>query len=111
MKVLAWVVAAALVLPAVAPGNRHTWHLFVVRSPRRRQLQDELAAHGVGTLIHYPLPPHLQPAYADMGLGRGAFPISEEIHEQVLSLPMGPHLGDDAAGYVIDSVQRVLAAG
>jgi dTDP-4-amino-4,6-dideoxygalactose transaminase len=103
--------ASGLVLPVVAPGNRHTWHLFVVRSARRQWLQEGLAARGVSTLIHYPVPPHLQPAYADLGLARGAFPISEEIHGQVLSLPMGPHLGDDEAGYVIDSVQRVLAAG
>jgi dTDP-4-amino-4,6-dideoxygalactose transaminase len=58
-------------------------------------LQEGLAARGVGTLIHYPLPPHLQPAYAGLGLARGTFPISEAIHEQVLSLPMGPHVGDE----------------
>lgn len=100
-----------LALPVVAPGNGHTWHLFVVRTARRRELQEGLAALGVGTLIHYPVPPHLQPAYAGLGLPRGSFPVSEAIHEQVLSLPMGPHVGDDDAEYVIDSVQRVLAAG
>jgi dTDP-4-amino-4,6-dideoxygalactose transaminase len=64
------------------------WHLFVVRSPRRDALQAELRERGVSALVHYPIPPHLQPAYADLGLGEGALPIAELIHSQVLSLPM-----------------------
>jgi dTDP-4-amino-4,6-dideoxygalactose transaminase len=89
----------------------HTWHVFAVRSQRREALQRGLAAFGIDTMIHYPLPPHLQPAYADMGLARGAFPVSEAIHDEVLSLPMGPHLTEAEVDYVIESVQRVLAAG
>ena len=100
-----------LVLPVVGSGNVHTWHLFVVRTPRRQALQQGLAARGVDTLIHYPVPPHLQPAYAALGLTRGTLPIAEAIHDEVLSLPMGPHLSDAEADYVINSVQRVLAAG
>jgi len=100
-----------LVLPVVGAGNVHTWHAFVVRTSRRRELQQGLAARGVGTLIHYPTPPHLQPAYRALGFTRGAFPISESIHDEVLSLPLGPHLTDAEAGYVIESVERVLASG
>jgi dTDP-4-amino-4,6-dideoxygalactose transaminase len=100
-----------LELPQVGAGNIHTWHQFVVRSDRRDHLQAGLATAGVGTMIHYPVPPHLQPAYAEMGLARGAFPIAEAIHDQVLSLPMGPHLPDAQCDYVIESVQRVFAAG
>jgi len=103
--------ASGLVLPAIGAGNVHTWHLFVVRTPRRDALQRGLAARGVDTLIHYPVPPHLQPAYAGLGLPRGSLPVSESIHDEVLSLPMGPHLSEAEAGHVIDSVQRVLAAG
>jgi dTDP-4-amino-4,6-dideoxygalactose transaminase len=61
-------------------------------------------------MIHYPVPPHLQPAYAGLGLKRGAFPVSEAIHDEILSLPMGPHLGQAEARYVAQSVQGVLAA-
>ena len=100
-----------LVLPVVGSGNVHTWHLFVVRTPYRQALQQGLASRGVDTLIHYPVPPHLQPAYAALGLTRGTLPIAEAIHDEVLSLPMGPHLSDAQADYVINSVQRVLAAG
>jgi dTDP-4-amino-4,6-dideoxygalactose transaminase len=55
-------------------------------------LQQRLQQAGIGTMIHYPAPPHLQPAYAELGYGAGAFPLSEAIHREVLSLPMGPHL-------------------
>jgi len=102
---------SGLVLPHVGPGNAHNWHLFVVRTPGRDKLQQGLAGRGVGTMIHYPVPPHLQPAYAQMSLARGAFPVSEAIHDEVLSLPIGPHLTEGEARYVVESVQGVLAAG
>jgi dTDP-4-amino-4,6-dideoxygalactose transaminase len=96
-------------LPATGASNEHTWHLFVVRSPRRAELQAHLARAGVGTMIHYPVPPHLQPAYAELGLARGAFPLSERIHDEVLSLPMGAHLTDAEVDYVIATVQEAAA--
>ena len=99
--------ASGLVLPAVAPGAEPAWHLFVVRSRARAALRERLEADGIGTLIHYPVPPHLQGAYAELGLGRGALPISEAIHDTVLSLPMGPHLEASQVDYVIE---RLLAA-
>ena len=98
-------------LPRRGEGCGHTWHLFVVRSRRRDALQRGLSERGVETLVHYPVPPHLQPAYADLGLARGTFPLAESIHEEVLSLPMGPHLTQPQADHVIASVQGVLAAG
>ena len=55
-------------------------------------LQQRLKQAGTGTMIHYPVPPHLQPAYAETGLAEGAFPISESIYREVLSLPMGTHI-------------------
>lgn len=100
---------SALRLPAVGSGNEHTWHLFVVRSRQRKALQERLAAHGVQTLIHYPVPPHLQPAYADLGFARGAFPVSEAMHDEVLSLPMGPHLADAQLDYVIEQARAAAA--
>lgn len=93
-----------LTLPHEPPGAEHVWHLFVVRVAQREALQRFLEDRGVGTLIHYPVPPHLQPAYKDLGLGPGALPVSEKIHREVLSLPMGPHLGEDQLSYVASAV-------
>lgn len=66
------------------------WHLFVVRHPQRDALARALAADGIGTVIHYPVAPHLQPAYAGLGLAAGSLPLSESLHQQVLSLPISP---------------------
>jgi dTDP-4-amino-4,6-dideoxygalactose transaminase len=90
-----------LVLPALAADADPVWHLFVVRSRERDTLQKRLADAGIGTMIHYPIPPHRQPAYAELGFRRGDFPISEAIHDSVLSLPMGPHLDAAQVDYVL----------
>jgi dTDP-4-amino-4,6-dideoxygalactose transaminase len=96
---------AEVLLPAVADGAEPAWHLFVIRSARRGELQQHLKAQGVQTLIHYPVPPHLQAAYAEMGVAEGAYPISEAIHREVLSLPIGPHLSEDSARRVVDAIK------
>ena len=78
-------------LPAVAPWADPVWHLFVIRTTRRDALQKHLAAAGIGTQIHYPVPPHLSRAYASAGWKRGDFPLAEKFADEVLSLPIGPH--------------------
>lgn len=93
--------SSSLVLPHVPDWAEPVWHLFVVRSQQRDALQKQLGAAGVGTMIHYPIPPHLQPAYAELGYAPGDFPVAEGIHREVLSLPMGPHLGAASAAQVI----------
>jgi dTDP-4-amino-4,6-dideoxygalactose transaminase len=95
---------SSFALPQVLAGADPVWHLFVIRCRQRERVREFLAAQGVGTLIHYPLPPHLQPAYADLRLARGALPLTESIHDEVLSLPMGPHLTDAQVEYVIAKV-------
>ena len=75
-----------LILPSVSVGCEHVWHLYVVRHTNRDALQRRLTELGIGTMIHYPIPPHLQPAYDYLGLTRGSLPISEKIHSDVLSL-------------------------
>jgi dTDP-4-amino-4,6-dideoxygalactose transaminase len=82
-----------LMLPFVPEGTEPVWHLYVVQHPRRDALQKALTAAGVGTLIHYPIPPHRQQAYADSGFASEDFPIATRMAAEVLSLPMGPHLG------------------
>jgi dTDP-4-amino-4,6-dideoxygalactose transaminase len=94
-----------LLLPLVARGAEPVWHLFVIRSARRDALQQHLKAHGVQTLIHYPVPPHLQQAYSDLKIDAGAYPLSEAIHREVLSLPMGPHLSEAHARRVVEAVR------
>lgn len=80
---------SGLVLPQVADWAEPVWHLFVVRHTQRDAVVQQLNAAGVGTLIHYPVPPHLQEAYAEMGFGVGAFPVAERMAGEVVSLPMG----------------------
>ena len=84
------------------------WHLFVVRHSARARLQEALAQRSIGTMIHYPIPPHLQPAYAQLGWSRGCFPISERIASEVLSLPMGPHLDWDEREAVVAALVESL---
>ncbi len=95
-----------LVLPKVLPGLEPVWHVFVVRTPQRDALQAYLREREIGTLIHYPVPPHLQRAYQEMGLEVSAFPITERIHSEVLSLPMGPHLSASDINTVIRAIRR-----
>lgn len=94
-----------LSLPVVADDCAPVWHLFVVRHAQRQALQTTLSGQGVDTVIHYPTPPHLQPAYRDSGLKAGDLPIAERIHAEVFSLPMGPTLTDSDASTVIEAVQ------
>jgi len=91
-------------LPEVIERADPAWHLFVIRSARRDRLQQYLRDNGITTLVHYPVPPHLQEAYAELGLREGAFPITESIHREALSLPMGPQLSLDDARLVVSSV-------
>jgi dTDP-4-amino-4,6-dideoxygalactose transaminase len=95
-----------LTLPVVPDWAEPVWHLFVVRNPRRDTLQEQLTEAGVGTLIHYPVPPHLSGAYAEGKWAPGSFPIAESLADTVLSLPMGPHLTEAQIRYVSKEVNR-----
>lgn len=89
-------------LPHVPNWAEPNWHLFVILKENRLALQRRLSKVGIQTLIHYPKPPHLQHAYVDLGMARGSLPIAERLAEQVLSLPMGPHLGCSRAAEIAD---------
>ncbi|OOW16472.1 DegT/DnrJ/EryC1/StrS family aminotransferase [Acinetobacter sp. MF4640] len=80
--------------------DQHVWHLFVIRSKKREALQQYLAENGVQTLIHYPIPPHKQQAYKEWN--DLSYPISEKIHDEVMSLPIGPTLSLESAQQIID---------
>ena len=92
-------------LPEVAPGATHVYHLYVVHHRRRDALQQHLAARGIGTLVHYPVPPHRQPAYAGLGFPAGAFPIAETLAATCLSLPLWPGMGEEHVAAVAAAVR------
>lgn len=81
---------AGLGVPSVPDWADPVWHLYVLRHPDREAFQKRLDEAGIGTVIHYPIPPHLQNAYVDAGYARGSFPLAERLADEVLSLPMCP---------------------
>jgi dTDP-4-amino-4,6-dideoxygalactose transaminase len=95
-------------LPTEAPGVTHVYHLYVVQVDGRDALRDRLRQEGIRTGIHYPVPSHLQPAYSELGSPEG-LPVTERLASQVLSLPMYPHLGEQAIGHVCRQVRRFVA--
>jgi dTDP-4-amino-4,6-dideoxygalactose transaminase len=102
---LSGLVGLNVVLPQVHPDCESAWHLFVIRHADRDRLARRLAERGVATAIHYPVAPHLQPAYAALGLKSGALPVSEALHAEVLSLPMGPTMTLDQAQCVVEAIR------
>jgi dTDP-4-amino-4,6-dideoxygalactose transaminase len=95
--------------PTEMPWARHVYHVYTLRTDDRDALQASLQAEGIQTGIHYPVPVHLQPAYADLGYGRGAFPHSEAAAVQVLSLPLYPELSSQAVAEVAGAVKKAVA--
>lgn len=98
-----------LILPATRPDSAHAFHLFVVRSNHRNELQAFLKSQGVGALVHYPVPVHLQPAYKGRISGGDHLPITEQVTAEVLSLPLYPEMVDAEVQDVIDAVKQFLA--
>ncbi|MFO0484170.1 MAG: DegT/DnrJ/EryC1/StrS family aminotransferase [Sphingobacteriia bacterium] len=96
---------AEVVLPATATGSSHVFHLYVIRTARRDALQQHLQEQGIQTLIHYPVPPHLQQAYQNLGYRRGDFPVAEELASSCLSLPIYPGLPQEQQSYVVDQIR------
>ena len=95
--------SSGAVLPHVSGDVEHVYHLYVVEVEGRERVQGELAAQGISTGIHYPVPIHLQVAYREAGFGLGSFPVTEAAAKRVLSLPMYPELTEEG-------VRRVAAA-
>ena len=89
-------------LPSVLSHCNPVWHLYVIRTKNREKLQRKLADHGIRTLIHYPIPPHRQGAYAASHGAHTQFPSAERLASEVLSLPIGPQLRDTDTDRVID---------
>lgn len=94
----------AIKKPVVHTMEGHVWHLFVIRTKSRNALEDYLSERGIQTLIHYPIPPHKQEAFREWN--HLSFPISESIHEEVLSLPMHPFMSNEEVERVVEVVNR-----
>lgn len=99
---------AGLMLPQVPAWAEPVWHLYVIRHSRRDDLQKALEHAGIGTAIHYPIPPHRQEAYAALRLPKGTFPLAERMAAEVLSLPIGPQLKPTDAQSVAGTLTEVL---
>ena len=89
-----------IILPKVHKNATHVYHLYIIRTNKRDELQQYLTQQGIGTMIHYPVPPHLQEAYSFLGYKKGNFPIAEELANTMLSIPLYP-------GMTIEQVQKV----
>jgi dTDP-4-amino-4,6-dideoxygalactose transaminase len=95
-----------IIIPKVADGATSVYHLYVIRTKRRNELQSYLAEKGIGTVIHYPVPPHLQEAFTDLNLKKGDFPIAEEIAATCLSLPLYPGLTEEEISFICLSIGK-----
>jgi dTDP-4-amino-4,6-dideoxygalactose transaminase len=98
---------SSLLLPYVPSWADPAWHLFVIRSEARDNLQEKLKLHGVETLIHYPIPPHKQIAYGADGFSSISLPIAEDMATTLLSLPIGPHFNHDNIERVVKAVMEI----
>jgi len=98
-----------LILPQVAEKATSVYHLYVIRCQKRDELQQFLAQNGVGTLIHYPIPPHLQPAYVELNYQQGDFPLAEELARTSLSLPLFVGMSEAQMKHVSDTIRSFFA--
>lgn len=101
---------SGVILPHVAQEASPVWHLYVIRTPERDALLAELERQGIGAGVHYPVPLHLQPAYADLGYGKGALPVTEEVAATCLSLPLYPEMSDAQQDRVVETVRQFMEA-
>jgi dTDP-4-amino-4,6-dideoxygalactose transaminase len=97
-------------LPTTLDGNEHVWHLYVVRIANRDAVADHLRDAGVASGIHYPTPIHLTAAFASLGYGAGAFPVSEAVTGQILSLPMFPGITAEQQERVAEALRKALVS-
>jgi len=96
------------ILPKTMEGNEHVWHLYVVRVQNRDGVLKKLHEAGIGAGIHYPVPVHLQGAYADLGHSEGAFPVAEKVAKEILSLPLFPEITEAQQQQVVDALKSAL---
>jgi dTDP-4-amino-4,6-dideoxygalactose transaminase len=99
-----------VITPAVPADTVPVWHLYVIRAEERDALKAHLEAKGIGTGLHYPIPIHLQEFYQSLGYGAGAFPVTEDYAQRILSLPMYPEMSREAVEYVSEAIREFITA-
>lgn len=102
--------ASGIAVPLEPKNLKSCWHLYVITTPERKRLQEFLTMAGIDTMIHYPVPPYRQKAYADLRLRSGMFPIADRLAEQVLSLPMGPHMLREHVSRTASQILRAIGS-
>lgn len=105
-KYLAGIHHLDVILPTILPEHEHVFHVFAIRSNRRDELEKYLNEKGIGTNKHYPIPMHMQGAYADLQIPEGSLPLAEEISKTQLSLPLSYGMTEDEINYVIDTINQ-----
>ena len=95
-----------IIVPFIPSWSKPVFHLYIIRTPKRDELQKYLSDNGIGTSLHYPIPLHLQKAYSNNGFGKGMFPITEKIASEILSLPMYPQLTEKQVEYVVTTIKN-----
>ncbi len=98
-----------LVLPVLAKGCPSNYHLFIIRTKKRNELQKHLQENGIGTVIHYPIPPHKQKAYIDLHFSANNYPIATLIAETCLSLPIFPGMTEKEINYICNTIKTFYA--
>lgn len=97
-----------IITPEIPKDSEHVFHLYVIRYKKRDQLAEFLGSKGISTGLHYPIPIHLQKAYANLGHKKGDFPVSEKLSQEILSLPMFPELKDLEVEFIASSIKKFL---
>lgn len=100
---------SSVVRPGTLEGNEHVWHLYVVRVAKRDEVLKKIQADGIGAGIHYPVPIHLQGAFAHLGHSRGAFPVTEKAADEILSLPLYPHITAEQQERVVAALRKAVS--
>ncbi|MHB8280205.1 MAG: DegT/DnrJ/EryC1/StrS family aminotransferase, partial [Candidatus Humimicrobiaceae bacterium] len=95
-----------IILPSTVPENKHVFHLFVIRVKQREKFMKFMSDEGISTVIHYPIPIHLQPAYKYLNYKKGILPVTEKVAEEIVSLPIFPDLEDIEVDYVIHTIRK-----
>ncbi len=98
-------------LPREMPYGKHIYHLYPIRTQHRDELQSFLSSNGIQTVIHYPIPIHLQKSYSDLGKSKGSFPQAEAHGNEELSLPMFPELADEEVKFISETLNRFTPSG
>ena len=99
-----------LILPSIQPGSSHVYHLYVIQTGARDELQQYLSRHNIGTLIHYPVPPYLQQCYSHLNLSKNDFPNSYRLSNSLLSLPLWPGMSNAQQEHVVDTIKNFFIA-